>query len=51
MIGGVLAIGDFMLMLVTSAFWVAGGILAAGLLGIGTIGGLAIAARHWLRAR
>ncbi len=51
MVGGVLAIGDFMLMLVTSALWVAAGILCAGLVGLGTIGGLAIAARHWWRTR
>ena len=51
MVGGVLAIGDFMLMLVMSALWVAGGLLCAGLVGVGTIGGLAIAARHWWRGR
>lgn len=51
MIGGVLAIGDFMLMLVTSALWAAAGVTFIGLLGIGTIGGLAVAARHWWRGR
>jgi hypothetical protein len=51
MVGGVLAISDFMLMLVTSALWVGAGLLCAGLLGIGTVGGLAIAARHWWRTR
>ncbi len=51
MVGGVLAIGDFMLMLVTSALWVGGAILCAGVLGIGTLGGLAIVARHWWRTR
>ena len=51
MVGGVLAIGDFMLMLMTSALWVAGGVVFAGWIGVGTIGGLAIAARHWWRSR
>ena len=51
MVGGVLAISDFMLMLVTSALWVGAGILCTGLLGIGTVGGIAIAARHWWRTR
>jgi hypothetical protein len=51
MVGGVLAIGDFMLMLVTSALWVAGGIACAGLVGLSAVGGLAIAARHWWRTR
>ena len=51
MVGGVLAISDFMLMLVVSALWVGGAILAAGLLGVGTLGGLALAARRWWRAR
>ncbi|HWI87584.1 MAG TPA: hypothetical protein VNT42_14845 [Sphingomonas sp.] len=51
MLGGVLAISDFMLMLVVSALWVAGFIVCAGLVGVGTIGGLAIAARRWWRAR
>jgi len=51
MVNATLAISDFMLMLVTSALWVGGAILCMGLLGIGTIGGLAIAARHWWRTR
>ena len=51
MVGGVLAISDFMLMLAVSALWVGGAIMAAGLLGIGTIGGLALVARRWWRMR
>ena len=51
MLGGVLAISDFMLMLVVSALWVGGAVLAAGVLGVGTIGGLAIVARRWWRMR
>ena len=51
MVGATLAISDFMLMLLTSAFWVGGGVVCIVLLGLGTIGGLAIAARRWWRAR
>lgn len=51
MVSATLAISDFMLMLLTSAFWVGGGIVCIGLLGLGTIGGLALAARHWWRMR
>jgi hypothetical protein len=49
MVGATLAISDFMLMLITSALWVAGGLLCAGMLGLGAIGGLAIVARRWWR--
>jgi hypothetical protein len=51
MIGGVLAIGDFMLILVTSALWVGAGVLAVGLLGAGTVGGMVLAVRRWWRVR
>ena len=51
MVSATLAISDFMLMLLTSAFWVGGGALCIGLLGLGAIGGLAMAARHWWRIR
>jgi hypothetical protein len=50
-VGATLAISDFMLMLLTSAFWVGGGIACIVLVGVGTIGGLAIVARRWWRAR
>jgi hypothetical protein len=50
-VSATLAISDFMLMLLTSAFWVGGGVLCIGLLGLGAVGGLAIAARHWWRMR
>jgi len=51
MVGGVLAIGDFMLMLVTSALWVGAGAAAIGLFSLGCLGGLVIAARRWWRTR
>jgi hypothetical protein len=51
MVGGVLAISDFMLILLSSTLWVAAGVAALGLLGLGTIGGIAYAARRWWRAR
>jgi len=50
-VSATLAISDFMLMLLTSAFWVGGGVLCIGLLGLGAIGGLAMVARHWWRMR
>jgi hypothetical protein len=51
MVGATLAISDFMLMLLTSAFWVGAEAACIVLIGVGTIGGLAIAARRWWRAR
>ena len=51
MVGGVLAISDFMLILLTSALWVGAGAAALGLAGLGTIGGIAYAACRWWRAR
>ncbi|WP_420142336.1 hypothetical protein [Sphingomonas sp.] len=51
MVNATLAIGEFMLMLVGAALWVGGGFLLAALAGIGAIGGVAFAARRWLRAR
>ncbi len=51
MVGGVLAIGDFMLMLATSALWVGAGAFGVAAVGVGTIGGLALAARRWWRMR
>jgi hypothetical protein len=51
MIGGVLAIGDFMLMLLVAAAWTGAALLAAGLAGLSAVGGLAWAARHWWRGR
>jgi len=50
-VNATLAISDFMLMLLTSALWVGSGVIGAGLLALVTCGGLAIAARHWWRAR
>ena len=51
MLHATLAISDFMIILLGSALWVGGGILAAGLLGLGTAGGLFLAARRWWRMR
>jgi hypothetical protein len=51
MLGGVLAISDFMLILLTSALWVGAGMLGAGLIGVGALGGMAIALKRWLRPR
>jgi hypothetical protein len=51
MVGGVLAISDFMLMLAVSALWVGATMVGAGLLGIGAIGGVALAARRCRRLR
>lgn len=45
------AIGDFMLILMTSALWVGAGLLGAGLLCCGAVGGLALAVRRWWRPR
>jgi hypothetical protein len=50
-VSATLAISDLMLILLTSAFWVGGGIVFIGVLGLGAIGGLAMAARHWWRMR
>jgi hypothetical protein len=48
MVNATLAIGEFMLMLVSAALWVGGGFLLAGLAGLGAIGGVAVAAwRRW----
>lgn len=44
-----LAVGDFMLILLDAALWIGGGIVAAGLLGLGVIGGVAVAVRRWWR--
>ena len=51
MVGATLAISDFMLMLLTSALWVGSGVILVALLGLGCVGGLAIYARRWWRAR
>lgn len=51
MLGGVLAISDFMLMLLTSALWVGAGVLGLCLLGAGAVGYIAVAARRWWRLR
>ena len=51
MVGATLAISDFMLMLLTSALWLGSGVAFITLLGLGCVGGLAYAARHWWRAR
>jgi len=51
MVGATLAISDFMLMLLTSALWLGSGVAVIALLGLGCVGGLAYAARHWWRAR
>ena len=51
MVGATLAISDFMLMLLTSALWVGSGVVGVLLLGLGCVGGLAIYARRWWRAR
>lgn len=46
MLGLTLAIGDFMLMLVSAAFWVAAGVAAQLLLGAGLLsGGVALVRR------
>jgi hypothetical protein len=51
MVGATLAISDFMLMLLTSALWVGSGVAVVALLGLGCVGGLAVCARRWWRAR
>ncbi len=35
-----LAVGDFLLILLGAALWIGGGIVAAGLAGLGALGGL-----------
>jgi hypothetical protein len=45
------AIADFMLILLTSALWVAGGIVGIGVLGLGAVGGVFLMARRWWRLR
>lgn len=49
MIGASVAIGDFMLMLLSAVVSTALGLLGWGLLGIGAAGGLALAARRLVR--
>ncbi len=44
-----LAVGDFMLLLLTSAGWVAAGIAACAAAGLGAAGGLISIARRWRR--
>lgn len=51
MLGGVLAISDFMLILLTSALWVGAGAAGLGLLMLGVVGGVAFVAHRWWRAR
>jgi hypothetical protein len=51
MVNATLAIGEFMLMLVSAAVWVGGGILLAGLAGLGALGGAVFVARRWWRTR
>ena len=51
MVNATLAISDFMLMLLTSALWLGSGVIGIVLLGVAACGGIAIAARHWWRAR
>ena len=51
MVQATTAIGDFMLILMTSALWVGAGILGAGTLCCGALGGLALAMRRWRRLR
>ncbi|UAK26174.1 hypothetical protein [Sphingomonas nostoxanthinifaciens] len=51
MVHATAAIGDFMLILISSALWVGGGLVGAGLLGLGALGGLAFAFRRWWRVR
>lgn len=46
-----LAIGDFLLILLGAALWTGGGIVAAGLAGLGAIGGIVLAVRNWRRMR
>lgn len=55
MIGASLAIGDFMVMLITAIFWGAIGIAGWVLLGVGTFAGAVLVCRrlalHWRRPR
>jgi len=51
MIHAFAAIADFMLILLTSALWVAGGIVGIGVLVLGTLGGAFWMARRWWRLR
>lgn len=49
MLGGVLAISDFMLILMTSALWVGAAVLGLGLVGLSAVGGLFVTVRRWSR--
>ena len=49
MLGVTLAISDFMLILLSSVLWAGAGIAGVALLGIGAVGGLAVAARRIFR--
>ena len=49
MIHAAAAIGDFMLILVTSALWVGAGMAAVAASAFGALGGVFLAARHWWR--
>ena len=55
MIGASLAVGDFMVLLMSAIFWGAVGIAGWVLLGVGLLSGALLAARrlalHWRRAR
>lgn len=49
MVGLTLAIGDFMLMLISASLWTAGGFAVAAIVAAGALGGLVALVRRWWR--
>lgn len=49
MVGLTLAIGDFMMLLISAALWTGGGFALLALAGVGAIGGIAMLAKRLRR--
>ena len=49
MVGLTLAIGDFMMLLISAVLWTGGGFALIGLVGVGAVGGIALLARRLRR--
>ena len=49
MVGLTLAIGDFMMLLISAVLWTGGGFALIGLAGVGAVGGIALLARRLRR--
>ncbi|WP_293970523.1 hypothetical protein [Sphingomonas sp.] len=49
MVGLTLAIGDFMMLLISAVLWTSGGFILLALAGIGAIGGIAMLAKRLRR--